>query len=116
MAAGRSPARTKVAKGRSFLGSARRFGVGVRRSRLSEDRVEQIVVGKTGEQAIVELAPVALGGAIAVQPHRLLFGFERGRTEGNEIALSGQPAPDFHDEIAQLSGGGVDDESRQSAE
>ena len=65
-----------------------------------EERIEQILVGKTGEQAIVELPPVALGGGLAIQPHRLLFGFECGRTEGNQIALSGQPAPDFHDEIA----------------
>ena len=31
------------------------------RSGIAEERLEQIVVGKTGKQAIVELPPVALG-------------------------------------------------------
>ena len=48
-------------KGRetTIRGSTRRFGVGVRLSRPPEERIEQILVGKTREQAIVELPPLA---------------------------------------------------------
>src|SRR6476646_5082383 len=115
MAAGALAVKSKGGE-TTISGSTRRFGVGVRLSCLPEERVEQILVGKTGEQAIVELPPVAPGGGLAIQPQRLLCGLECGRTEGNEVALSGQPAPDFHDEIAKLPGGRIDDESRQSAE
>jgi hypothetical protein len=109
------PRKKKSCETDDFCGLAYALGLPAAASGIAEERLDQVVIRKARELTVIELAPLGLGRGIALEPHRAVLRFERRWTEWDEVAASGEPAGDLHDEVAKLSSGWVNDESSELA-